>query len=108
MYLEYWHKNPLEDVSNIPEDLRNMPWLSSTVELLQNQARITQKQTEEISSLKELVQELKDEVVRLTKMPQRPKFRSGCGNPKERSEAPGSNAEDTKANSMHMMAPQKT
>ncbi len=58
---------------------------------LEVSSNIVQEQSEEIVSLKKTVQELKDEITRLTKTPKRPKFRPGGGNPKARSGAPGNN-----------------
>ena len=80
-------------LSHIPPELQAAPWLRSIVNLVQWQARVIQTQAEQIASLQKAVQELKDEISRLTKTPKRPKFRPGGGNPKDRSGAPGDTAD---------------
>jgi hypothetical protein len=67
-----------ENLSFIPHELRALPWMQQIIELIQ-------RQTEEIAALKKTVQEQKDEIDRLKKMPKRPKFRQGGGDPKNRS-----------------------
>lgn len=73
---------------HIPPELRTEPWLKSIVDLLQEKTRIIQAQAEQIASLKTAVQELKDEITRLTNTPKRPKFRPGGGDSKGRSGSP--------------------
>ena len=75
-------------LSHIPSELRTEPWLKSILDLLQEQTRIIQAQAEQITSLKTTVQELKDEITRLTNTPKRPKFRPGGGDSKGRSGSP--------------------
>lgn len=62
-------------ISHIPEDLQNEPWLQSIIVLLQTQAKLVQEQAEQISALKQTVQDLRDEIARLANTPKRPKFR---------------------------------
>jgi hypothetical protein len=54
-----------ENFSDIPVDLRTTPWLERLLTLFQEQAQTIQKQAEQIISLKQTVQELRDEVNRL-------------------------------------------
>jgi hypothetical protein len=83
-----------EDFSEIPIEQRATPWLGRLMTLLQEQAQtireqalIIQKQAEEITVLKKTVQELRDEVNRIKKMPKRPKFRpSGGGSSSNKSD----------------------
>jgi hypothetical protein len=92
--------NSNECFSHIPSELRNAPWLKSIIGLLQEQA-------EQITSLKRTVQELKDEITRLTKTPKRPKFRPGGGDPKDRSREPGNSPNGSGPNAANRMVPQK-
>jgi predicted RNase H-like nuclease (RuvC/YqgF family) len=71
-----------ENLSDIPVDLRTAPWLERLLTLFQEQRQVIQKQAEQIASLKQTVQELRDEVNRLKKLPKRPKFRPG-GHPSD-------------------------
>ncbi len=87
-------------LSKIPSELHAVPWLQTIVVLVQ-------EQSEEIVSLKKTVQELKDEITRLTKTPKRPKFRPGGGNPKARSGAPGNNTGRINSTTARGMVPQK-
>lgn len=78
-----------EDFPDIPTEQRSAPWLENMIamfqeqlrivheqtQVIQEQARVIQKQAEEITSLKKTVQELRDEINRLKKLPKRPKFR---------------------------------
>ena len=103
----------IEYLSLIPSELHTAPWLKSIVHLLQEQARVMQEQArviqeqiEQMASLKKTVQELKDEITRLTKTPKRPKFRPGGGDPKSRSGAPGNSPDGTNSN-VNRMALQK-
>lgn len=82
-----------ENFSDIPLDLRTVPWLERLLNLFQEQVQtiqeqaqiireqglVIQKQAEQITSLKQTVQELRDEVNCLKKLPKRPKFRPGGG-----------------------------
>lgn len=99
--------NSNDHLSNIPPELHTAPWLKSIVNLLQEQSKIIQEQAEQITSLKKTVQELKDEIARLTKAPKRPKFRPGGGDPKGRSGAPGNTTGGATSNSANKMTPQK-
>jgi len=81
--------------SQIPTNLQDLPWLKAIVSLceqqakqIQEQAKQIQAQAERIATLEKTVQELKDENARLRKLPKRPKFRPGGGNPKDRSGKP--------------------
>lgn len=101
-------------ISHIPEDLQNAPWLQSIIGLLQTQtkqiheqAKLIQKQAEQISVFKQTVQDLKDEIARLTNTPKRPKFRPGGGDPKSRSGKPGNSTDNGRTNSANKMAPKK-
>jgi len=108
--------------SFIPQELRPLPWMQQLVILFQEQTQRIQEQTqriqeqtqriqeqaEKIAVLKTVVQEQKDEINRLKKMPKRPKFRPGGGDPKSRSGEPGSNKEKNGSSSNHDMAPKKT
>ena len=91
--------NSNERLSRIPPELQTAPWLKSIVALLQEQA-------EQITALKKTVQELRDEITRLKKMPKRPKFRSGGGDPKGRSGKPGASG-GAESHSANKMAPEK-
>jgi hypothetical protein len=71
-----------ENLSDIPVDLRTALWLERLLTLFQEQRQVIQKQAEQIASLKQTVQELRDEVNRLKKLPKRPKFRPG-GHPSD-------------------------
>lgn len=84
----------------IPPEFQTAPWLKIIVELVQAQA-------EQITDLKKTVQELRDELARVKKMPKRPKFRPGGGNPKDRSGKPAKPPEGSKLNSSNEMAPKK-
>ncbi len=99
--------NSIEALSHIPSELQTEPWLKQIVELFQEQAKVVQGQAEQITSLKKTVQELRDEIARLKKMPKRPKFRPGGGDPKSRSGKPGGGAKSGGSNSTNKMAPQK-
>jgi hypothetical protein len=68
-----------EDLSDIPADRRAEPWLERLITLFQRQAQTIQKQAEQITDLKRTVQELRDELNRLKKLPKRPIFRPGGG-----------------------------
>jgi len=92
--------NSAETISHIPPELRTSSWLRPIIELLQEQA-------EQIAALKQIVQEQKDELARLRKMPKRPKFRPGGGDPKSRSGKPDRAAGDGGSNSVNKMTPQK-
>jgi hypothetical protein len=97
-----------EHLSHIPPELQTVPWLKTIISLLQEQVRIIQEQAEQITVLKKTVQELRDEVARMKKMPKRPKFRPGGGDPKGRSGKPGNAAGGGESNSTNKMAPEKT
>jgi len=106
--------NSIEYLSLVPPELQKAPWLKSIIDLLQEQARIIQEQTriiqgqaEQIATLKKTVQDLKDEIARQKKMPKRPKFRPGGGDPNSRSGKPGDAAGGGGSNSVNKMAPQK-
>jgi hypothetical protein len=91
----------LQDITPfIPYEIQSQPWMQRLVALLQ-------KQTEEIIALKEIIQEQRDEINRLKKMPKRPKFRPGGGNPKNRSGKPGSSNGKDGTSSNHDIAPKK-
>lgn len=91
-----------EDFTNsIPEEHQSTPWI-------QNLIAVLQKQAEEIAALKIIVQEQRDEINRLKKMPKRPKFRPGGGNPKSRSGKPGNNNGKGGSSPNNDMAPKKT
>lgn len=78
-----------EDISNlIPEEIKSLPGIQGLLFILQEQAKVIQKQAEEIAALKVTVQEQKDEINRLKKTPKRPKFRPGGGNKNDRSGKP--------------------
>lgn len=100
--------NSNNHLSSIPTELQAAPWLKTIVDFLNEQARIIQEQAEHITVLKKTVQELRDELSRVKKMPKRPKFRPGGGDPKGRSGKPGNAAGGGEMNSANKMAPQKT
>jgi len=62
---------------DIPDNQHTVPWVQSLLQFIQEQSRIIQKQTEQITALKTTVQELRDEITRLKNTPKRPKFRPG-------------------------------
>lgn len=99
--------NSNDYLSSIPSELQAAPWLKTIVNFLQEQARMIQEQAEQITVLKKTVQELRDELARVKKMPKRPKFRPGGGDPKSRSGKPGNAAKNGETNSANKMAPQK-
>jgi Transposase IS66 family len=106
--------NSDDHLSRIPSELQAAPWLKTIVDFLQGQARVIQEQTrviqeqaEQITALKKTVQELRDEVARVKKMPKRPKFRPGGGDPKGRSGKPGNAAGGGELNSANKMAPER-
>lgn len=99
--------NSEEALSHIPPDLQQAPWLQQIVGLLQTQSRVIQEQAEQITALKQTVQDLKDEIARLTKTPKRPKFRPGGGDPKSRSGKPGNSTGSAERNSANKLAPKK-
>jgi len=70
-----------ENFSDIPVDQRTAPWLERLLALFQEQVQTIQEQAEQIAALKTTVQELRDELNRMKKLPKRPKFRSGGGPP---------------------------
>ncbi len=91
--------NLIDSFSHIPSELQTSPWLKLIVKMSQEQAKIIQKQdkiiqkqSEQITDLKKTVEELRDEISLLRKMPKRPKFRPGGGNPKSRSGKPGNSS----------------
>ena len=94
-------------LSNIPQDLRQTLWLRQIVGFLQTQSKLIQEQAEQITTLKQTVQDLKDEVARLTKTPKRPKFRPGGGDPKSRSGKPGKFTGGSGGSSPNKLAPKK-
>lgn len=94
-------------ISRIPPDLQASSWLQSVIGLLQEQTKQIQEQAEQIDALKQMVQEQKDEIARLKKMPKRPKFRPGGGDPKSRSGKPGNGAGGSRSNASNKMAPKK-
>ena len=89
-----------DSLSFIPHELRTLPWMHQIIELIQ-------RQTEEIAALRKTVQEQKDEIDRLKKMPKRPKFRPGGGDPKNRSGSPGNTKERGGPHASNEMAPKK-
>jgi len=91
----------------IPSELQKAPWLKSITDLVQQQARVIQEQAEQIAALKKTVQELQDEIARLKKMPKRPKFRPGGGDPNSRSGKPGHAAGEDRSNIANKLTPQK-
>jgi hypothetical protein len=93
--------------SQIPLDVQDLPWFRALVKIFQEQAKVVQEQAEQIATLKKTVQELRDEIGRLKKMPKRPKFRPGGGDPKGRSGKPGNAAGSGESTSANRMAPQK-
>ncbi len=106
--------NTDDHLSRIPPELQTAPWLKTIVDFLQEQARaiqeqarVIQEQAEQITVLKKTVQELRDEVARVKKMPKRPKFRPGVGDPKGRSGKPGNAAGGGELNSANKMAPER-
>src|SRR5665647_2774772 len=72
-------------LSQLPLNVQESPIIQSIIELLRSQTILTQKQSEQIVNLKQTVDELKDEIARLTKTPKRPKFRAGGMEPRNRS-----------------------
>ena len=101
-------------VNQIPPDIRESPWGKVLIELIkeqhkriQEQAKVIQEQAERIIALEKTVQELKDEIARLKKMPKRPKFRPGGGDPKSRSGKPGNTTGGTRSNTANKIAPEK-
>jgi len=113
--------NSSECFSLIPPDLQKAPWLKSIIDLLQeqarviqdqarviqDQARVIQEQAEQITVLKKTVQDLKDEIARHKKMPKRPKFRPGGGDPKSRSGKPGNTENSATSDATDRITPQK-
>jgi|CXWL01.1.fsa_nt_gi hypothetical protein len=99
--------NSNECISLVPSELKKAPWLKSIIDLLQEQGRVIQGQAEQITTLKKTVQDLKDEISRQKKMPKRPKFRPGGGDPKSRSGKPGNNDENATSNVANKITPQK-
>lgn len=99
--------NSEEALSHIPRDLLKAAWLQQIIGLLRPQSRLIQEQAEQITALKQTVQDLKDEIARLTKTPKRPKFRSGGGDPKSRSGKPGNSTGSAGRSSANMLAPKK-
>jgi hypothetical protein len=98
----------------IPHELRELPWVQQIVSLLQEQTQRIQEQTqriqeqtERIAALETIVQEQKDEINRLKKMPKRPKFRPGGGNPNSRSGKPGNAGGESSSTPNNEMAPKK-
>lgn len=113
--------NSNECISLVPPELQKAPWLKSIIDLLQGQARVIQEQArviqeqarviqeqaEQITSLKKTVQDLKDEITRQKKLPKRPKFRPGGGDPKDRSGKPGNADGNATSNVANKITPQK-
>jgi len=94
-------------ISHIPEDLQKAPWLQPIIGLLQVQSKLIQEQAEQISAFQQTVQNLRDEIARLTNTPKRPKFRPGGGDPKSRSGKPGGSAGNGRTNTANKTAPKK-
>lgn len=65
--------------------------IRSQAEQIQRQAEQIQRQAEQIVVLQKTIDELKDEISRLTKTPKRPKFREGGMEPRDRSRKPPPN-----------------
>ncbi len=106
--------NPEETISRIPQELRTSSWLQPIIDLFQEQTKLIQKQTiliqeqtEQITALKKTVQDQKDEIACLRKMPKRPKFRPGGGDPKSRSGKPGNGNGGSASKTTNKMAPKK-
>lgn len=99
--------NSEDTFSFISPALRAIPGIQQIIGLLQEQTKRIQEQTEEIVALKQTVQEQKDEINRLKKMPKRPKFRPGGGDPKSRSGKPGKTKEGGRSHPGNEMAPKK-
>ena len=76
--------NSEKALSHIPPELRAAPWLRGIVWLLQIQTQQIQAQTEQIATLQQTIQDLRDELAHLKNIPKRPKFRPGGGDPKSR------------------------
>ena len=93
-------------INQIPPEIRESAWGKALIELIQEQNKRTQEQAERIVVLEKMVQELKDENARLKKMPKRPKFRPGGGDPKSRSGNPG-NTKERGGSPGSEMAPKK-
>jgi hypothetical protein len=82
--------NQPENFPEIQIDQQTIPWLKSFLasfqtqaqtiqeqaQTIQKQAQIIQEQAEQITILKKTIQELRDELNRLKKLPKRPKFRA--------------------------------
>lgn len=60
---------------DIPENQQTLPWVQSLLRFIEEQRRVIQEQTEQITALKTTVQELRDEIIKLKNTPKRPKFR---------------------------------
>lgn len=74
---------------------------------LQQQTLRVQQQAEQITSLKTIVQELKDELARMKKLPKRPKFRQAGGQPKARSGLPNTASNGTRNSAANTITPCK-
>lgn len=99
--------NSEKTLSFISDTLQSSPWIQQLITLLQKQTQLIQEQAEEIVALKKTVQEQRDEINRLKKMPKRPKFRPGGGDPKSRSGKPCRNQEKDGSSSSNDMVPKK-
>ena len=98
----------------IPESQQVVPWVQSLVCLIQEQAKTIQEQAktiqaqiEQIAQLKTTVQELRDEIARLTNTPKRPKFRPG-GTPSSKKTGNRSAPNQTSSNCIQSAPIQKT
>lgn len=95
-------------INQIPSEIQESAWGKALIELIKEQNKRIQEQAERIIVLEKTVQELKDENARLKKMPKRPKFRPGGGDPKSRSGKPGNGGGEGGSGIANKLAPQKT
>ena len=95
-------------INQIPFEIRESAWGKALIELIKEQNKRIQEQAERIVVLEKTVQDLKDENARLKKMPKRPKFRPGGGDPKSRSGKPGNALGEGGSSVANKLTPQKT
>jgi hypothetical protein len=100
--------NRFNFINQIPAEIRESAWGKALIELIKEQNKRIQEQAERIVVLEKTVQDLKDENARLKKMPKRPKFRPGGGDPKSRSGEPGNAAGEGGSSVANKLTPRKT
>jgi Transposase IS66 family len=108
-------------ISQVPLEIRTASWfevlseyleqqlknLEDKDQLIEKQAHLIQQQAEQIATLKITLQDLKDEIARMKKLPKRPKFRPAGGDPQSRRGKPDSPSINASVSASHTITPKK-